>query len=142
MSNKRIQQVQPSHRSNRLKKFFLTVSLGIQNTSSKIAYTDVQDGLKPVQRAFFMRIRKDTSDRPYRKRCRDSRGRSSETIIRTAMLLYMMRGPSFPQDWKMREPLIDMHGNNGSVTATLPQRCVIQRARHKPNCRRDVTGYR
>ena len=31
------------------------------------------------------------------------------------------------QDWKLREVLIEMHGNNGSMDGDRQRRCVIQK---------------
>ena len=80
------------------------------------AIPDVRDGLKPVQRRilFSMYKEKNTFDKPYKKSARavgdvmgkyHPHGDSSiyESIVRMS------------QDWKMKEPFVDMQGNNGSI---------------------------
>ncbi len=80
------------------------------------AIPDVRDGLKPVQRRilFSMYKEKNTYDKPYKKSAR---------AVGDVMGKYHPHGDSsiyeaivrMSQDWKMREPLIDMQGNNGSI---------------------------
>ena len=85
------------------------------------ALPDVRDGLKPVQRRilYAMYIDHNTYDKPYRKSAKavgnimgnfHPHGDSSiyEALIRLS------------QSWKMREPLIDIHGNNGSIDGDGP----------------------
>lgn len=85
------------------------------------ALPDVRDGLKPVQRRilFAMYSSGFTHDKPYRKSARavgeimgkfHPHGDSSiyEALIRMS------------QSWKMREPFIDIHGNNGSIDGDGP----------------------
>lgn len=80
------------------------------------AIPDVRDGLKPVQRRilFSMYKEKNTFDKPYKKSAR---------AVGDVMGKYHPHGDSsiydaivrMSQDWKMREPLVDMQGNNGSI---------------------------
>ena len=85
------------------------------------ALPDVRDGLKPVQRRILWTMYEDknTFDKPYRK-CGKSVGDimgkyhpHGDSSIYGAMI-YMS------QDWKMREPFIDVHGNNGSIDGDGP----------------------
>ena len=85
------------------------------------AIPDVRDGLKPVQRRiiFSMYKEKNTYDKPYRKSAKtvgDVVGNyhpPGDTSIYDAMV-------RMSQDWKLRLPYIDMHGNNGSIDGDSP----------------------
>lgn len=80
------------------------------------ALPDIRDGLKPVQRRILYAMDQDsnTYDHPYRK---------SAKAVGNIMGNFHPHGDSsiyeamvrLSQDWKVREPLIDMNGNNGSV---------------------------
>ena len=80
------------------------------------AIPDVRDGLKPVQRRilFSMYKEKNTYDKPYKKSAR---------AVGDVMGKYHPHGDAsiydaivrLSQNWKMKEPLIDMQGNNGSI---------------------------
>ncbi|MEG0823543.1 MAG: DNA topoisomerase IV subunit A [Erysipelotrichaceae bacterium] len=80
------------------------------------ALPDARDGLKPVQRRILYTMFKDgnTYDKGYRK---------SAKSVGLIMGNYHPHGDSsiydamvrLSQNWKTREPLIDMHGNNGSM---------------------------
>ena len=80
------------------------------------AIPDVRDGLKPVQRRilYSMYKEKNTYDKPYKKSAR---------AVGDVMGKYHPHGDSsiydaivrMSQDWKMREPFVDMQGNNGSI---------------------------
>ena len=80
------------------------------------AIPDVRDGLKPVQRRilFSMYKEKNTYDKPYKKSAR---------AVGDVMGKYHPHGDSsiydaivrMSQEWKMREPFVDMQGNNGSI---------------------------
>lgn len=80
------------------------------------ALPDVRDGLKPVQRRILYSMYKlgMFSDKPYKKSARivgDVIGKyhpHGDTSIYDAMV-------RLSQTWKIRNPLIDMHGNNGSI---------------------------
>lgn len=85
------------------------------------ALPDVRDGLKPVQRRilFGMSQMGLYSNKPYKKSAR---------ITGEVMGKYHPHGDSsiyealvrMSQDFKMRIPLIDMHGNNGSIDGDGP----------------------
>ncbi len=85
------------------------------------AIPDVRDGLKPVQRRiiFSMYKEKNTFDKGYRKSAKtvgDVIGNyhpHGDTSIYDAMV-------RMSQDWKIRLPYIDMHGNNGSIDGDSP----------------------
>ena len=80
------------------------------------ALPDVRDGLKPVQRRILYAMYKEgnTHNKPYRK---------SAKTVGNVIGNYHPHGDSsvyeamvrLSQDWKMRIPLIDMQGNNGSI---------------------------
>lgn len=80
------------------------------------ALPDIRDGLKPVQRRILYAMFQDrnTADNPYRK---------SAKTVGNVIGNYHPHGDSsvyeamvrMSQDWKNRESLIDMHGNNGSM---------------------------
>ena len=85
------------------------------------ALPDIRDGLKPVQRRILFAMNKDgnTYDKGFRKSVKSvgnvmgnfhPHGDSSiyEALVRLS------------QDWKLREPLIEMHGNNGSMDGDPP----------------------
>ena len=85
------------------------------------AIPDVRDGLKPVQRRilFSMYKEKNTYDKPYKKSAR---------AVGDVMGKYHPHGDSsiyeaivrMSQDWRLRLPYIDMHGNNGSIDGDSP----------------------
>lgn len=80
------------------------------------ALPDIRDGLKPVQRRilYAMFMDNNTAERPFRK---------SAKTVGNVIGNYHPHGDSsvydamirMSQSWKNREPLIDMHGNNGSL---------------------------
>ncbi|MEG0293937.1 DNA topoisomerase IV subunit A [Enterococcus sp.] len=80
------------------------------------ALPDIRDGLKPVQRRILYAMHKDgnTYDKGFRK---------SAKSVGNIMGNYHPHGDSsiyeamvrMSQDWKLREVLIEMHGNNGSM---------------------------
>lgn len=85
------------------------------------ALPDIRDGLKPVQRRILYSMNKDgnTHDKGYRKSAKSvgnimgnfhPHGDSSiyEAMVRMS------------QDWKNREILVEMHGNNGSMDGDPP----------------------
>jgi len=85
------------------------------------ALPDVRDGLKPVQRRilYSMYIEHNTYDKPHRK---------SAKAVGQIMGNFHPHGDSsiydalirMSQPWKMRECLIDVHGNNGSIDGDGP----------------------
>lgn len=80
------------------------------------ALPDVRDGLKPVQRRILYSMYKQGmfSDKPYKKCARivgDVIGKyhpHGDTSVYDAMV-------RLSQTWKIRNLLVDMHGNNGSI---------------------------
>ncbi len=85
------------------------------------ALPDIRDGLKPVQRRILYSMNKDgnTYEKGFRKAAKSvgnvmgnfhPHGDSSiyEAMVRMS------------QAWKLRAPLIDMHGNNGSMDGDPP----------------------
>ncbi len=101
------------------------------------ALPDIRDGLKPVQRRILYSMNKDgnTFDKSYRKSAKSvgnvmgnfhPHGDSSiyEAMIRMS------------QDWKMGEPLIEMHGNNGSMDGDPPAAMRYTEARLS-----EISGY-
>lgn len=85
------------------------------------ALPDARDGLKPVQRRILYSMYREgnTPDKPFRKAAKTvgnvignyhPHGDSSvyEAMVRMS------------QDWKLREVLIEMHGNNGSIDGDPP----------------------
>lgn len=85
------------------------------------AVPDVRDGLKPVQRRiiYTMILEGNTSNKPTRKCARTVGaviGRfhpHGDTSVYEAMV-------RLSQDWKIRYPLIDFQGNNGSIDGDGP----------------------
>lgn len=85
------------------------------------ALPDVRDGLKPVQRRilYSMFISGFKHDKPHRKSARavgDIMGKfhpHGDSSIYDALV-------RMSQNWKMRECLIDIHGNNGSIDGDGP----------------------
>ena len=84
------------------------------------ALPDIRDGLKPVQRRILFAMYKEsnTADNPYRKSAKTvgnvigNYHPHGDTSVYDAMV-------RMSQDWKLREPLIDMHGNNGSMDGDM-----------------------
>ena len=80
------------------------------------ALPDVRDGLKPVQRRILYAMFKEgnTANKPYRKSAKTvgnvigNYHPHGDTSVYDAMV-------RLSQDWKMRIPLVDMQGNNGSI---------------------------
>src|SRR5690606_35253869 len=80
------------------------------------ALPDARDGLKPVQRRILYAMNEMgvASNKPYKKSARiagEVMGKfhpHGDSSIYDAMV-------RMSQDFKMRVPLIDMHGNNGSI---------------------------
>lgn len=80
------------------------------------ALPDIRDGLKPVQRRILYAMYTDgnTYDKQFRK---------SAKTVGNVIANYHPHGDSsvydamvrLSQDWKLRETLVDMHGNNGSM---------------------------
>jgi topoisomerase-4 subunit A len=85
------------------------------------ALPDVRDGLKPVQRRilYAMHVDGNTHDKSFRK---------SAKTVGNVIGNYHPHGDSsvyeamvrMSQDWKLRNVLIEMHGNNGSLDGDPP----------------------
>ena len=80
------------------------------------ALPDVRDGLKPVQRRILYSMHKEgnIASKPYRKSAKTvgnvigNYHPHGDTSVYDAMV-------RLSQEWKIRAPLIDMQGNNGSI---------------------------
>ena len=80
------------------------------------ALPDVRDGLKPVQRRILYAMYKEgnTYEKPFRKSAKTvgnvigNYHPHGDTSVYDAMV-------RLSQDWKVRDPLVQMHGNNGSI---------------------------
>lgn len=80
------------------------------------ALPDIRDGLKPVQRRilYAMHVDGNTSDKNFRK---------SAKTVGNVIANYHPHGDTsvydamvrLSQEWKLRETLVEMHGNNGSM---------------------------
>lgn len=85
------------------------------------ALPDIRDGLKPVQRRilYAMNVEGNTSEKGFRK---------SAKTVGNVIGNYHPHGDSsvyeamvrISQDWKLREVLVEMHGNNGSMDGDPP----------------------
>lgn len=101
-----------------LKKSFISYAMAV-NVSRAIP--DVRDGLKPVHRRilFSMGELNNFNDKPYKKCAR---------IVGEVMGKYHPHGDSsvydalvrLAQDFSIREPLVDGHGNFGSIDGDSP----------------------
>ena len=97
------------------------------------ALPNVKDGLKPVQRRILYGMYKMGmfSDRPYKKSAR---------IVGEVMGKYHPHGDSsiydamvrLSQEFKTNMPLVDMHGNNGSIDGDSPAAMRYTEARLTP----------
>lgn len=80
------------------------------------ALPDIRDGLKPVQRRILYAMNQDgnTFDKAFRKSAKSVGNVMGNFHPHGDFSIYeaMVR---LSQDWKLREPLIEMHGNNGSM---------------------------
>ncbi len=99
--------------SDVMRKSYIDYSMSVITAR---ALPDVRDGLKPVQRRIIYDMQElgTTSDKPYRKVAR---------VVGDTMGKYHPHGDSslegalvvMAQDWKQMEPLVDGHGNFGSI---------------------------
>ncbi|WP_425388451.1 DNA topoisomerase IV subunit A [Bacillus solimangrovi] len=97
------------------------------------ALPDARDGLKPVQRRILYAMYKEnnTSEKPFRK---------SAKTVGTVIGNYHPHGDSsvydamvrMSQDWKVRNVLVEMHGNNGSIDGDPPAAMRYTEARLSP----------
>ncbi|HEM5469378.1 DNA topoisomerase IV subunit A [Streptococcus suis] len=85
------------------------------------ALPDIRDGLKPVQRRILYSMNKDgnTFDKGYRKSAKSVGNIMGNFHPHGDSSIYdaMVR---MSQDWKNRESLVEMHGNNGSMDGDPP----------------------
>ncbi|WP_083209883.1 DNA topoisomerase IV subunit A [Fructilactobacillus lindneri] len=85
------------------------------------ALPDIRDGLKPVQRRIMYSMNKDgnTYDKGFRKAAKSVGNVMGNFHPHGDSSIYdaMVR---MSQSWKLRETLIDMHGNNGSMDGDPP----------------------
>ncbi|MFD1706634.1 DNA topoisomerase IV subunit A [Siminovitchia sediminis] len=85
------------------------------------ALPDARDGLKPVQRRilYAMHVEGNTADKGFRKSAKTvgnvigNYHPHGDTSVYEAMV-------RLSQDWKVRNILVEMHGNNGSVDGDPP----------------------
>lgn len=106
-------KVQPINLSNVMQTSFLDYAMSVIVSR---ALPDVRDGLKPVHRRILYTMYEDglTSDKPYRK---------SATTVGDVLGRYHPHGDSsvydamvrMAQTFSLRYPLIDGHGNFGSI---------------------------
>lgn len=85
------------------------------------ALPDIRDGLKPVQRRILFAMNKDgnTFEKAFRKSAKSVGNIMGNYHPHGDISIYeaMVR---MSQDWKLREVLIEMHGNNGSMDGDPP----------------------
>lgn len=85
------------------------------------ALPDIRDGLKPVQRRILFAMNEDgnTFDKAFRKSAKSVGNVMGNFHPHGDFSIYeaMVR---LSQHWKLREPLIEMHGNNGSMDGDPP----------------------
>ena len=101
------------------------------------ALPDIRDGLKPVQRRILYSMNKDgnTFDKSYRKSAKSVGNIMGNFHPHGDSSIYdaMVR---MSQDWKNREILVEMHGNNGSMDGDPPAAMRYTEARLS-----DIAGY-
>ncbi|MDT2972764.1 DNA topoisomerase IV subunit A [Enterococcus casseliflavus] len=85
------------------------------------ALPDIRDGLKPVQRRILFAMNQDgnTYDKGFRKSAKSVGNIMGNFHPHGDLSIYeaMVR---MSQDWKLRQILIEMHGNNGSMDGDPP----------------------
>lgn len=101
------------------------------------ALPDIRDGLKPVQRRILYSMNKDgnTFDKSYRKSAKSVGNIMGNFHPHGDRSIYdaMVR---MSQDWKNREILVEMHGNNGSMDGDPPAAMRYTEARLS-----EIAGY-
>ena len=107
------------------------------------ALPDVRDGLKPVHRRILYAMYEDglTSDKPFKK---------SATCVGDVLGRYHPHGDAsvydamvrLAQDFSMRYPLVDGHGNFGSVDGDPPRGLPLYRGAHVEALQRDAARHR
>ncbi len=97
------------------------------------ALPDVRDGLKPVQRRILYSMNKEgnIASKPYRKSAKTVGNVIGNYHPHGDISVYdaMVR---LSQEWKIRAPLIDMQGNNGSIDNDPPAAMRYTEARLSP----------
>ncbi|WP_349407508.1 DNA topoisomerase IV subunit A [Pseudalkalibacillus sp. SCS-8] len=97
------------------------------------ALPDARDGLKPVQRRILYAMYQDgnVADKPYRKSAKTvgnvigNYHPHGDTSVYDAMV-------RLSQEWKVRNVLVEMHGNNGSIDGDPPAAMRYTEARLSP----------
>ncbi|VNE46350.1 topoisomerase IV subunit A, ParC [Streptococcus pneumoniae] len=101
------------------------------------ALPDIRDGLKPVQRRILYSMNKDsnTFDKSYRKSAKSVGNIMGNFHPHGDSSIYdaMVR---MSQNWKNREILVEMHGNNGSMDGDSPAAMRYTEARLS-----EIAGY-
>ncbi|WP_166045890.1 DNA topoisomerase IV subunit A [Streptococcus catagoni] len=101
------------------------------------ALPDIRDGLKPVQRRILYSMNKDgnTFEKGYRKSAKSVGNIMGNFHPHGDLSIYdaMVR---MSQDWKNREILVEMHGNNGSMDGDPPAAMRYTEARLS-----EISGY-
>lgn len=101
------------------------------------ALPDIRDGLKPVQRRILYSMNKDsnTFDKSYRKSAKSVGNIMGNFHPHGDSSIYdaMVR---MSQNWKNREILVEMHGNNGSMDGDPPAAMRYTEARLS-----EIAGY-
>lgn len=101
------------------------------------ALPDIRDGLKPVQRRILYSMNKDgnTFEKGYRKSAKSVGNIMGNFHPHGDSSIYyaMVR---MSQDWKNREILVEMHGNNGSMDGDPPAAMRYTEARLS-----EIAGY-
>ncbi|MFS1663791.1 DNA topoisomerase IV subunit A [Streptococcus sp. zg-JUN1979] len=101
------------------------------------ALPDIRDGLKPVQRRILYSMNKDgnTHDKGFRKSAKSVGNIMGNFHPHGDSSIYdaMVR---MSQDWKNREILVEMHGNNGSMDGDPPAAMRYTEARLS-----EIAGY-
>ena len=111
-------RIQPMHLEQEMKTSFISYAMSVIIDR---ALPDVRDGLKPVHRRILYAMYEDnlTHDKPFRK---------CATAVGDVLGRYHPHGDGsvydalvrLAQDFSMRYPLIDGHGNFGSVDGDPP----------------------
>ena len=117
--------IYPVEINDEMKKSFIAYAMAV-NVSRAIP--DVRDGLKPVHRRILYAMNEmgKTSDKPHKKCAR---------IVGDVLGKYHPHGDSsvygalvrFAQDFAIRYPLVDGHGNFGSVDGDPPAAYPVYR---------------
>ena len=111
--------IHPASLAEETKRRYLTYAMSVIMAR---ALPDVRDGLKPVQRRILYTMFQDLHLRA------DERPRKCATIVGTVIGHYHPHGDTaaydalvrMAQSWVMRAPLVDGHGNFGSVDGDAP----------------------